>query len=330
MSSILQIGDIEKKFEIARNKIGKKDGEKISEKYRGNKWRSVEPEPHLSQNLPFGPVAYGYCDSGRYLYIKKVLGRSDTTRNAAARIRGRIIHDNMMKFLDKARKQVETASNLKNLDMHKNLNRIKNALLLTIKKQLETDSVDPSLISKILDDCKKIFSYESIQISSRIHYFISRNDSITSSALIEHALPLVMNEEIRESQNMGFSEKITPDFRLSKERAIGDMKTYRTNPTDESYKIAMTGYALAYEKQYGEKIDLGFIFTCIVDTNRDTPFFDLDVFVIDDILRQNFIDQRNRMAQIVYEKKEPPLASSCPKSCAYLRYCNPPASQIVP
>ncbi|AJW71060.1 CRISPR-associated protein Cas4 [Nitrosopumilus adriaticus] len=99
MSSVLQINQFESKFQSCRNHINGEGGEKISEQYRGYVWNDVTPEPHLSIGLPFGPVGYNYCDSGRYIYLKKVKNLPDSSPDNANRIRGRILHDSVMDFL---------------------------------------------------------------------------------------------------------------------------------------------------------------------------------------------------------------------------------------
>ncbi|AJW71061.1 hypothetical protein NADRNF5_1375 [Nitrosopumilus adriaticus] len=203
-------------------------------------------------------------------------------------------------------------------------------MLQDIKKEISKPSnkLKQKEIKEILKDCDSVLEFESNQLSSRIHYFISRNESITKSSLIQHSVPIVLNEEIKEAKAMGFADKITPDFVFHKEKAIGDMKTYQFDQKDQSYKLAITGYALAYEKQHNEDIDCGFILYCLPHKNRFTPLFELEVFPISDVLRKNFIEKRNRLAQMVYKKIKPNLATKCPESCPYLSKCAPGKSRI--
>ena len=77
-----------------------------------------------------------------------------------------------------------------------------------------------------------------------------------------------------------------------------------------------------------QKVDVGCVLFLNLDQTNETPVYEIDAFVTSDELRKAFVVKRETMANIVYKKIKPNLATKCPQSCAYLNECKPGPERI--
>jgi CRISPR-associated protein Cas4/Csa1 subtype I-A len=181
--------------------------------------------------------------------------------------------------------------------------------------------------TNINEYCKSILYFEYGLIVSRIQYEIAKTRGISKTSLISHSLPILVEDKLT-VRDMGFSDTMTPDFIFTKYEAVGEFKGFKRNVADQSYRVAVTGYALAYEKSHHTKVDVGCVLFLDLEKTKETPLFELDVFVINDELRRAFLLKRNTSLEIVYKQIEPKLATKCPRSCPFLEFCKPESDNI--
>ncbi|GAB4261798.1 CRISPR-associated protein Cas4 [Thermincola ferriacetica] len=62
---------------------------------------------------------------------------------------------------------------------------------------------------------------------------------------------------------------------------------------------------------------------CIVyaEFNDDRLIVTKDIHIIDDELRQWFIEERDEKMRMIYEEIDPGLANKCPENCPHLAVC---------
>ncbi len=86
-------------------------------------------------------------------------------------------------------------------------------------------------------------------------------------------------------------------------------------------ELALTGYALALESVLRRPVNYGVIVN--VDIRSDlTLSWRVRIVHIDDNLRLEFLNERDRRADIVDKKIDPGVSSSCPSTCPYYEYCH--------
>jgi len=325
MSFIIQQDKFENKFRDVKNFIvsGK---EKISPELRGDEWTDVPVPEHLQLDLAFNEIAYNYCSTGRYLYLDKIELKPNNTN--FQREFGKSIDSALLEILKSSIKHMNE-NKTKDFDILNYLNAEKVLILEKIGKEIisKENFISIKQYKEILSISDKIISYEIANIVSGVSYQISSVPTIKNTTIQQMVMPLVIEPEISTS-NMGFSNLMTPDFFYPNEKAIGDFKSFKYDKNDQAYKIAMAGYALAYEATKREEVDLGFILHLDSTDKKSSPIYHLDVFVISDNLRRLFIQKRNKLLNLISAGlqgmvERPKLPPVCPRSCPYLEVCKP-------
>ena len=121
------------------------------------------------------------------------------------------------------------------------------------------------------------------------------------------------------SKILGISSPSSPDFIIPDVSAVGDIKT--GGEFKDFFRITAAGYALAYENQFGKGHDINFGIIYFFPTRqRDISFAHLYIFVIDDSLRREFLDTRNRALMIMRDSRTPPPFADRDKYCVYCKY----------
>jgi CRISPR-associated protein Csa1 len=87
------------------------------------------------------------------------------------------------------------------------------------------------------------------------------------------------------------------------------------------HRLATTGYALVMESIYEYPINVGCV--VYVTFQGDNLSIERDFHVIDDELRQWFIEERDERMRIVEEEIDPGFAQSCPRTCFCWEECYP-------
>jgi len=325
LSFILQQDQLENTFSDVKEFLNQ-GNETISTGYRGYNWSQVPVPTHLQLELPFNQIGYDYCSTGRYLFLNKV--ENETATQNFSRILGKATDHALLGILKNSISYISN-TRIRDLDAYSYLHNEKESLMIDIEKELikKQEFISIKEYKQILSICEKIISYEISNIISRISYHVSKVASISSDTLRQRVIPLYIEPQIS-ATDMGFSDLMTPDFHYPQEKAIGDFKNIKYNRTDLSYKIAMAGYALAYESTTRNNIDLGFILHLDSLNKKLIPIYHLDVFVINNAFRKNFIDKRNYLLNLVSSGQQglvamPKLPPKCPKSCPYIPICNP-------
>jgi CRISPR-associated protein Csa1 len=116
-------------------------------------------------------------------------------------------------------------------------------------------------------------------------------------SLVNSAVPVLLEHNISFPE-MGFSGDMTPDFVYPQFSAVGELKT---GVQSLSHRIAVTGYALAYEKQHNQDVNFGVLLYLDVQDFK-APLYKIDAFTISDVYRRLFVEYRND--KFAYAKKE--------------------------
>lgn len=134
----------------------------------------------------------------------------------------------------------------------------------------------------------------------------------------------IQHFEIKPNSNMlGISSPSTPDFIIPAFSAIGDIKT--GIEFKDYFRLTAAGYALAYENQMGKghDINLGLIYY-FPTRQKDISFAHLYMFVIDDVLRQEFLHRRDEALLVLRDAQANPAKlpafAEREKHCIYCKY----------
>lgn len=327
LSFAIHKNQLEQVFSNLKRKVNQPGGEEqISESLRGYKWEDLLVPSYLQLELPFNQIAYEYCDSGKYLYLHEVKGLPEI--ETLPRVRGRLIDSSLMELIKNTISYLKQKHNPHNLMINSFLESQKHTLLGKVGSKLDRSSfIVPSEKIKIYRVCESIINFEISLIESRIQYHVAKTIRTDMNSLIAHSLPVLIND-VLSVKDMGFSAQMTPDFVFNGDVVVGEFKGFKRDMDDKAYRIAMAGYAMAYEKSHHVDVDVSCVLFLDLENTKETPLYDLDVFVVTDEYRKLFITKRDKMLNIVYKKIDPGLASKCPASCPYLTECNPSSGNI--
>ncbi len=103
-------------------------------------------------------------------------------------------------------------------------------------------------------------------------------------------------------KKIGLSKGLNPDLFIGQVPAIGDIKS--GHHFEDYFRLTAAGYALAYENEYGvnHDINLGVVYF-LPTKQKDISFAHLHIFVIDDKLRQEFLNRRDDALNVLLDAK---------------------------
>jgi len=131
-------------------------------------------------------------------------------------------------------------------------------------------------------------------------------------------------EILPDAKVVGISSPSTPDFLMTQLQVVGDIKS--GSAFKDFYPLSCAGYAIAYESHHGPGSDMNFGIIYFLETHtRSLTTARSYGFIIDDELRQEFLDRRNEAFGVLLRSNDdlPPLANReqyC-VFCKYLRDC---------
>ena len=101
-------------------------------------------------------------------------------------------------------------------------------------------------------------------------------------------------------KKIGLSKGLKPDLFIAQVPAIGDIKS--GHQFEDYFRLTAAGYALAYENEHGANndINLGVIYF-FPKRQKDISFAHLHVFIIDDKLRQEFLNRRDDALKVLLD-----------------------------
>lgn len=280
----------------------------------------VEVAAELSavRPLSIGDIT-GFCPVHRDLYLRRVKKIKD--RKSWARIAGPVIQgfleyvyvgfrgrrsaravgadpaafrQSIRQLLDQYITQPKIAKTLVKLDKH-----------VTSRFDLPSDALQRLLLNSVVMD---IFD-----LSGALRY--ARSEGPGRRRVMT---ALQTGRRFNASDRLRVSADATPDIFLPKFRAMGEVKSGEFR---YSHLLAVTGYALVYESESEEDIDLGVVYS--VDTSPDFIGSSRTiVFWIDDVLRRRFLDQRDEaLAAISEGGPEPPVITEPSQIEQYCTRC---------
>jgi len=145
---------------------------------------------------------------------------------------------------------------------------------------------------------------------------LSRQPYIGMDALLYQVLPVVVEHKLNGSF-LGLSPYLSTDALNFSEPMIVDLKFGEKR---DFHKLSVTGYALVMEAIYSFPVNLGFVVYPKFKNNR--ILIERDLFIIDDELRQKFIENRDEKMRMIYQEDDPGKAKDCYKSCPFYENCS--------
>lgn len=291
---------------LLKSYIPKSREQGVAEELRGWNWHQPPLEPIYDVRLPLYQIAGKYCGSGRDLYLNRV-ERKKAAANMAMK-RGSMFHGLIVQTLVQTKKLIY----LHNV----NAEAVLSELTALLPRFLELATELSQQIPDIKEQVTQIFNYMFSLISSRLQETLARQPYIGEDSLASQVIPFVLEQKL-DGTFLGLSPNLSSDAFVFSEPMIMDLKF---GPRESFHRLTTTGYALVMEAIFEYPINVG----CIVygEFKNGRLHIQKDFHIINDELRQWFIEERDEKMRMVYNEIDPGKSEHCAETCPYYACCH--------
>jgi len=281
---------------------------KVAEELRGWNWNQPPLQPIYDLKLALFEVANRYCDTSRDLYLRRVMGiKAKPNRDM---IQGILLHRTLVKIITRAKKLIYQ----KGVD---NFHEVRKALQTPDLEALKefSEELQEEDRKDFENKMRILWEFEYMRITSRAEELLSRQPYIDEDSLVFQAVPVVVEQKL-DGSFLGLSSRLSADAFTFATPLIFDLKF---DVKREFHKLSTTGYALVMEAIYEFPVDIG----CLVYAyfKGDRIIIEREFHIIDEELRQNFIEERDEKMRMIYEEIDPGKPEECYQTCPYFEEC---------
>lgn len=165
------------------------------------------------------------------------------------------------------------------------------------------------------EEARNLAKFEADRVTARLRDVLIRQPHIGVDSLVAQAIPVVVEQRL-DGSYLGLSQHLSADAYTVSEPMVLDLKF---GQRQAFHRLSTTGYALAMEAAYGYPVNLGCVVYADVKGSRVTV--DRDFHIIDDELRQWFLEERDEKARLIHEQLDPGVAATCSPACPYVDAC---------
>lgn len=301
------LSDEERRY-LSRRLLPQARRHSVAEELRGWHWDKPPLEPVYAALLGVAEVAGQYCPTGRDLYLRHVLGVKPEPN--AAMQEGAVLHDSLARLIVAAKRCIYEYGS---------------ECLPYLEALSEPDcrclSKAPSLggaeRAAVREKVERLWRWEQQRIVVRVQEALARQPGSGPDGLVQLALPVVVEQRL-DGTFLGLSPHLAVDGVTLPEPMVVELQFGHKEPF---HRLATTGYALVLEALYEMPVDVGCV--TYVSFSNGVIRIERDLHLIDDELRQEFLDARDERARIVEQEVDPGLPVMCPLTCPYYRHCHP-------
>lgn len=277
----------------------------VADELRGWNWHSPPLDPIYDVRLPLYQIAGKYCSSGRDLYLNRV-ERKKGKPNTAMQL-GLFFHEMIVKILVHTKKLIYQ----KGIEAEAILKELASLISCFTERLNELSAQAPG----VHDQAEQIFNYTYSYISCRFREVLARQPYIGEDSLAAQVVPFVLEQRL-DGTFLGLSPNLSSDAFVFSEPMIMDLKF---GPREPFHHLTTTGYALVMEAIYEYPINIGCI--VYVEFKNERLHIEKDFHIINDELRQWFIEERDEKMRMVYNEIDPGKANNCVETCPFYAYC---------
>jgi CRISPR-associated protein Csa1 len=308
------LSEDERKY-LLKGLIPKTHQTEIADELRGWTWPQPPVEPVYPVKLALYEVAGRYCPTGRDVYLRHVTGvKPEPT---VAMLQGTLFHTVISSVLIEAKRLIylhgvegyrsilnELTARIGSSDLPQEAQRL-------LQRFPQGECAGIMAKARILRD------FEVSCVVARLQDILVRQQHIGTDSLAASAIPVVLEQKV-DGSFLGLSSWLSVDAYTFSEVMILDTKFARRR---DFHRLTTTGYAMVCEALTEYPINIG----CVVygRFEGDRLLVEKDFHVIDDELRQQFIEERDSKARMVYEEHDPGVSQDCSRTCGLWTVCHP-------
>lgn len=275
----------------------------------------------LLRPLSVDDICSLYCPTRRDLFLLRVRGRRGSA--TWGRIVGPVIEEYCKGLIGEYHNLFESAPTQSYVSVNRLIEEFTNRFITRKERQFQKLNKHSSGTST---DATKLVLV--LQYTGRYELAMLGADWLLNDGGAGKAASLFMrvpleheNIEISPDERaIGIRSPSTPDFLISSLQAIGDIKS--GGVFKDFYRLSCAGYAIAYENQHGAGNEINFGIIYFFETHsKNIGVAKSYAFLIDDQLRQEFLDRRNEAFGIIKrDPSDPPPLASRDQYCIYCKY----------
>lgn len=275
---------------------------------RGWNWHQPPLEPIYDERLAVYEASNSYCPTNRDLYVRRVL--KNKLKPNYYMISGNVFHQILVTVVENMKRLIyQHGSRYQEL-----MPALRELIAIEWPKELETLSAEQR--QEITVRGLFLRDFQQSRITTRISEILTQQPYIGADSLAHLAIPVVCENKI-DGRFLGLSQHLSTDALILSEPMIMDVKFGSPEPF---HRLSTTGYALVMEALYEMPINLG----CIVygEFKNGRLIVTKDMHLIDDELRQWFIESRDEKMRMIYEEIDPGIADDCKEYCPGFGVCH--------
>lgn len=273
---------------------------------RGWSWREPPLSPPYDVRLGVFEVAGRYCNTGRDLYLRRVMGvRAGPNR---AMREGAALHRALAEVVLRAKQTIYATGAAGCLEALGALGRSPNGTSTGVGPvEGEGDEVGRRV--------QLVQAFEARRVVSRVEDVLARQPRVGTDSLAALALPVTLEQQL-DGSLLGLSAHLSVDAVALFGPVVYDVKFGRR---EEFHRLGTTAYALVLECLYEHPVDAG----CVVYVRfeGDRVLVERDLHLVDDELRQTFLEERDERMRMVAEEIDPGVGDRCVGECPYAAEC---------
>jgi len=298
----------EERKQLLKNLLPRSRQMETAEELRGWNWHQPSLAPIYDIKLALYEVANSYCKTDRDLYLRRV--DKIKAKPNLAMVRGKVFHEILVRVLVRAKRLIYEKGVGNFQEIIKKLNTpLDLSFLSEFQSWLKEDEfVELQRKSAI------IATFENARVSARIQEILIKQPYIAEDSLAALAIPVVVEQKL-DGTFFGLSANLSADAFTFSEPMVLDLKF---GERKKFHRLTTTGYALVMEAIYEFPINLGCL--VYVEFKGDRLVVKKDIHIIDDELRQWFIEERDEKMRMIYEEIDPGLGE-CNDYCPYILQC---------
>jgi CRISPR-associated protein Csa1 len=289
----------------------------VDERFRGWSWEFAPIDPPYDIQLPLSDIAARYCESMRDIYLRYVLRKRKPSN--VRMIEGRLYHQVIVAAVEESKKLLYNLEHGNQLQIAGSLSSIRDSAINGLMDKAGAPEVkEPSAWNRgrIRENMVWLWDYEVKQIEAAIQRLTAEQPYMGLDALVNAAIPVVVEQRL-DGRNIGLSGHLSADA-YGAEGVVLDVKT---GTKRLFHRLSTTGYAMVIESIHEYPVDVGCIVYCQFQSQLP-PTVSYDVHNIDEPLRQEFLELRDKAMKLVFDQADPGLPQHCYEYCPFWSECH--------
>jgi CRISPR-associated protein Csa1 len=278
----------EEKKRLLRGTIPRARKLGVDDTLRGWSWSSPPLLSPYEVPLGLSEVANAYCETGRDVYARRVLGAEPEPNEKM--LLGGALHSTLRDGTVHAKKTLYNGGAGHSEEA-----------MREIRGFPEPD----------LTEARIIVRYEADAIEFRLREVLSQFPRIQTDALVAQILPVTLGQML-DGSFLGLSRHLSTDLLNLGEPCI--LNIIFNDHKRDFHPLTLAGYALVLEAVYEFPVDVGV--TVYASLEGDRLNIEREFFVIGDELRMEFIEIRDEKQRMVADELDPGPCEGCEEWCS--------------